>query len=329
MTTVHRLLDGAFSGVVLTPELQDLKEEMRANLLARVAELEAGGVPPAESARRAFDELGDVQALIETESGLGPDAGSPASASAPTSGPASAPTPRSAPARPAQSVAAAAQRNKVRPHPGFVVGVVLAGLLALGAATVLALTVAGVVTGAALPLCAAAGAALAAGWIVTTSLLQETSSNHPLPSGRALGYGLGSAAVVLGLALVASGLGLGDALVAWFVPAGVALVTGVVVLSWLGATQTNRKKAWVREIAAEQMAAGNRFEEDPDAAARFGVYTAVIWIVAFAAFLVLGFTAGWAWSWLAFVGGFALMMLVLARLLFGERKDQDRGSHRD
>jgi hypothetical protein len=310
MTTVHRLLDDAFSGVVLTPELQDLKEEMRTNLLARVAELEASGVLPPEAARRAFDELGDVQALIEAES-AGPVTSSSGS-----------PAPRAA-----ASVAAAVQRNKVRPRPGFVVGVVLAGLLALAAVAGLALTVTDVVTGTALPLLAAVVAALATGWIVTTSLLQETTTNHPLPFGRALGYGIGSAAAVLGLGLVASGIGLGDALVAWFVPAGIALVIGAVVLSWLGATQTNRKKAWVREVMVDQMA-GNRFEEDPDAAARFGMYTGVIWIVAFAAFVVVGLTAGWAWSWLAFVGALVLTMLVLARTLFGERKDQDRGSPR-
>lgn len=311
MTTVHRLLDDAFSGVVLTPELQDLKEEMRANLLARVAEIEAAGAPPSDAARRAFDELGDVQALIEAESGSGPHA---AYTGSPTS-------------RAVASVAAAAQRNKVRPRPGFVVGVVLASLLALAGVAMLALTVTDVVTGVVVPLVAAFVAALAAGWIVTTSLLQETTTNHPVPFGRALGYGLGSGAVVLGLALAASGIGLGEALVAWFVPAGIALVIGIVVLSWLGATQTNRKKAWVREAVIEQMA-GNRFEEDPDAAARFGMYTGAIWIVALAAFVVVGLTAGWAWSWLAFVGALVLTMLVLARLLFGEPKNQDPGSPR-
>ncbi len=52
MTTVHRLLDDAFAGVELTPEVQDLKEEIRANLEARAAELEAGGVAPDDAARR-------------------------------------------------------------------------------------------------------------------------------------------------------------------------------------------------------------------------------------------------------------------------------------
>ena len=32
---LHRLLDEAFAGIEVTPEIQDLKEEIRGNLLAR------------------------------------------------------------------------------------------------------------------------------------------------------------------------------------------------------------------------------------------------------------------------------------------------------
>ncbi|UJP10433.1 hypothetical protein L2X99_01645 [Microbacterium sp. KUDC0406] len=66
----------------------------------------------------------------------------------------------------------------------------------------------------------------------------------------------------------------------------------------------------------------NRFEQEPETAARFGIYTAVIWIVTFAVIAVLVFTVGWWWAPLAFVGGFAAMMLLLARMLFGSRSDR-------
>ena len=75
-TSVHRLLDEAFAGLPMTPDAQDLKEEIRANLLDRVAELTASGVEPDEAARRAVDELGDVRALVEEASGLTAEAGS-------------------------------------------------------------------------------------------------------------------------------------------------------------------------------------------------------------------------------------------------------------
>ena len=39
-TDIHRLLDEAFQGIDMTPDAQDLKEEVRANLVARVDERE-------------------------------------------------------------------------------------------------------------------------------------------------------------------------------------------------------------------------------------------------------------------------------------------------
>ena len=66
-------------------------------------------------------------------------------------------------------------------------------------------------------------------------------------------------------------------------------------------------------------AVGDRFTEDPAAAARFGVYTAVTWVVAVAGFVVLTLTVGWVWSWLAIVGGLVVMMLMIARMLFVPR----------
>jgi hypothetical protein len=75
----------------------------------------------------------------------------------------------------------------------------------------------------------------------------------------------------------------------------------------------------VLRLTASHYETGDRFTEDPAAAARFGLYTVTLWLVAIAAFAVLGFTVGWAWSWLALVGGLAAMMLILARMLFAPR----------
>jgi membrane protein YdbS with pleckstrin-like domain len=157
-------------------------------------------------------------------------------------------------------------------------------------------------------------------WIVGDSLAQETTTNHPMPTLRASGYFL---ATLLG----AYGLGFGAlvlfaALPVWAVVfAALGVVASIVLFAILGSTQTNRHKAWVRNAYSPGADyPGNRFEKEPEAAARFGIYTMVIWIVAFVAFLVLGYTTGWAWSWLAFVGGFVVMMLMLARMLFGPTK---------
>jgi hypothetical protein len=160
--------------------------------------------------------------------------------------------------------------------------------------------------------------ATAVGLIVGDSLVQETTANHPMPTGRAGGYALASFLSLYGLGF--AGLVAVGTLPLWgIVFAAVGLVAGVVLFSFLGATQTNRHKAWVRQ-AQREMTVPNRFEEEPESAARFGIYTAVIWIVAFAVFVVLSFTVGWLWSWLALLGGFVVMLLVLAQMLFGSRR---------
>ncbi|WP_019135139.1 permease prefix domain 1-containing protein [Cellulomonas massiliensis] len=295
MTSVHRLLDDAFDGVDLTPEVQDLKEEIRANLEARALELVAGGASDDAAARQAFDELGDVRALVA-------DAAGDAAAAAPGS---------------ARRYASGALVHRVRPRPGFVAGAVVVSLVGLAALAAGVLGAAGVLDPSTpAVLAAVAVTALAVGWVTGSSLAQETTTHHPLPAGRAAGYGAGAALVVLGggLAGVVAPLSLPAA---WYVLAGLLVVVGTAALAALGATQTNRTKAWARQ-AERELTAENRFEQDPAAAARFGIYTAVTWLVAFVAFVVLGFAVSWAWSWLALVGGFAVMMLVLARMLFGQ-----------
>ncbi|SKC40253.1 permease prefix domain 1-containing protein [Krasilnikoviella flava] len=316
MTTVHRLLDEAFAGVEPSLEVQDLKEEIRANLEARAAELQAGGAAPDEAARRAFDELGDLSGLVADA------AGAPHEPDAPRSGRA----PRSVSPAGYATTAQAMLAHKVRPKPGFVLGVVIAALVLAGLLAVAALDAAGVL---ALPDLAVAGilltAASAAGFVVGLSLSQETTTNHPLPSRRAGGYYLATGLAVFGLLLALfTVLGTFPSWVYAF--AGVAVVPGAILFVGLGVTQTNRKKAWFREVAREHGAVGDRFERDPDAAARFGIFTSVIWMTSFVVFAVLGFTVGWSWSWLALVAGWIVFMLLLAKMLFGERKDEEKPS---
>jgi hypothetical protein len=285
---IHRLLDEAFAGIAVTPEVQDLKEEMRTNLVARVGELQASGVAPDDAARRAIAELGDVRTIVDETTRV--TGGTPPW-----------------------------QRHRVRPRPAFVMRTVLvslAGVAALAAATLLLTGVIGSGDRPILDLAAALGVvSLAGGFIVGDALRQETTTNYPVSRGRAAGYGVAAA---LGLAGLGSASGyLTDRDVPWLVVGGVLVVLSIAMFTYLGATQTNRHKPWVvREMARHQQAT-DRFSEDPAAAARFGIYTVVIWLVALTGFVVLGFTVGWAWSWLALLAGVAVMMLTLARMLFG------------
>lgn len=294
-TDIHRLLDDAFAGVEMTPAAQDLKEEIRANIAAQVDELVAAGASAAEAAQRAIAELGDVRTLLDDE-----------------------------PAEAVRSLGweALTARNRVRPKPGFVVRTVLLSLLATAALVGILLVV--LLVHPAAPLAVAAlGAvvAIALGIVTADALLQETTTNHPLPAARAIGFGLATGGTLLAL-----GLGGGFALALdqlWLVILAAVLLAGSLALfSYLGATQTNRHKAWTRG-AITQMPP-NRFETDPESAARFGIYTAVIWFLTLAAIVVLVFTVGWWWAPVAFVGGLAAMMLLLARMLFAPRSGDRR-----
>ena len=286
---IHRLLDEAFQGIEMTPDAQDLKEEMRANLMARADELAAAGATPDDAARQAIAELGDVRALLDD-------------------------TTDAAPRRGGVDYTSLVLRHRVRPKPGFVVRVVVWSIVAALGITLGVLGATGllpVAVGGQLALFGLAAAAL--GLVVGDSLSQETTTNHPMPRRRAVGYGLATFLGVYGLGL--GGLvALGTMPVWGIVFAALGLIASIVLFSFLGATQTNRHKAWTREALRNEPP--NRFEREPETAARFGVYTAAIWLVTFAVIAVLVFTAGWWWAPVAFVAGFALMMLVLARMLF-------------
>jgi hypothetical protein len=280
---IHRLLDEAFAGVDMTAEVQDLKEEMRANLVARAAELEHSGSSPDQAARRAMAELGDIRSVID-------ETGGGSAQAAPWLG------------------------QRVRPKPGFVMRTVVLSLIAAAAlaAVVLGVFRAGVPLWAQAVSCAVL--AVCGGVIVTDALRQETTTNYPVPSRRAIGYGISAALALVGTGLAV--LGVPEVSVPWFVGGGLAVVASVIGFTYLGATQTNRHKPWVLNLHRQYHEVDDGFNHDPAAAARFGLYTVAIWLIAVAAFIVLSITVGWAWSWLALPAGVVAMMLTLARTLF-------------
>ena len=217
MTTIHRLLDEAFAGIEPTPEVLDLKEEIRANLEARAAELEATGTSP------------------PTLRPSGRCANSATSASSWATCP--RPVPGSPWGPPATEV--------VRPKPAYVARVVLASAIAAVALLVVTLGALDVLPLPGGLLVGMVGiAATAIGWIVGDSLARETTTNHPMPDGRAGGYYLATSLTVIGLGLAALVLADGDPGLVHDLR-GLGFVGGIALFAYLGATQTNRHKAWV------------------------------------------------------------------------------------
>jgi len=287
-TSIHRALDRAFAAAPASAEAQDLKEEVRASLMARAADLQSAGAAPADAARTALAEIGDLRDVVA------------AVADAPGDDP---------------GYAALLSAHRVRPRPAFVVRATLAAVLLAGAAALVALVAAGVLAwspGAGGALAVVAG--LATGVVVADALRQETTQSYPLPTGRALGFGAASAAVVAALGL--GGLFAADLGRIWLaVAAGALLVGGVLGFVVLGVTQTNRHKPWTVELG-RQAVGQDRFSREPEAAARFGIYSVALGLVAILAFVVLTMTVGLAWSWLALAAAVPLFFLLLARMLF-------------
>ena len=288
VTSIHRYLDEAFAEVPVTPDPLDLKEELRSNLSARVAELVSGGADDATAATTAVRELGDIRDLLD---GLAAD-GHPAGVPHPS--------------------------QRVRLRPIFVLLTVLFSLVLAKSVTWVVLGAFGIVEVWTAVVFAVA-AALSVGVIVTLALRQETSQHYPMPTGRALAFGAASLAMTLGVSLAA-------ALVTqqpfWAVVLGVPpTVLSILAFVWLGVTQTNRTKPWALELQ-RQYVADDPFTQNPAVAARFGIYTVVIWTVAIAVFIVLTMTVGWLWSWLALVGGFAVFFITLARMMLIARQSR-------
>jgi len=297
---IHRLLDEAFAGVDMTPELQDLKEELRGNLAARSAELQAKGRDAASAARTAVAELGSIPELIAAVGGDGGHGGTPLP--------------------PGAAAAEAARLHRVRPKPGFVVraSVLSVAILAFGFHVVFDLVQQ---RGAATSLDAqlwVIGFAILIAALVTDSLRQETAQHYPMPLARSVRWGLASG-------VLAAGVGYGLFFL-WHQPplgllaaAIILALAGIMTMIALGVTQTNRLKPWAL-AQNRQYEIDDRFSQDPAAAARFGMYTVIIWIVAITLFVVLSIVVGFVWSWLALVAGLVVFFLVLARMLFAPSK---------
>ncbi|MGN6197155.1 permease prefix domain 1-containing protein, partial [Humibacter sp.] len=185
-------LDEAFRRLPDTDDLRDLKDELRASLAARAAELQASGSGPTAAVSTAFAELGDIEQLAaevtgEWDADQATLTGVPKAAGTDARG---------------RAVFELAQRHRVRPRPAFVVRTVLLSVVAAAglALTVLAtLGILGWPIGASLAVAVVLAAPI--GVIVGDGTHQETTTNYPVPGGRAVGYGASAFLGLAGLAL--------------------------------------------------------------------------------------------------------------------------------
>ncbi|MCL2295501.1 MAG: permease prefix domain 1-containing protein [Methanomassiliicoccaceae archaeon] len=302
-------VDRLFAGYEDTPEIRDFKEEITGNLKERVKELMSKGLSEDEAFDKATAELGDITAIADD---LGKKKRN-------------------------EAIGQMYMNAKVPITKKTALGLTLAtGLLLLGAA----MFIINYFSDESKIRFYYLGILLisdALGLYVYSGLTQESVYRFAMKNKRALMYGVIVFVGVLGEGLatvlfffdnaeLAIALGIEFALV---VPAVCALV-------FLVATGSNRDKPWVKARKVEEytnlqsgiilgigIGRGTDIEEslnsemsmvDPVRAARFGVISGGLWVLAAALFVTFGLFYDWGYALLVFLFAAAAQVLMVSTI---------------
>ncbi|MCL2520267.1 MAG: permease prefix domain 1-containing protein [Spirochaetaceae bacterium] len=97
------------------------------------------------------------------------------------------------------------------------------------------------------------------------------------------------------------------------------LLPGIGLLAFLILTEKERLKPWAKNLYGQEQY--NLIWNSPEAGVKFGMISGAIWIFAVAIFLTLGFLASWSWSWIIFI--FATGLQALLPTFFMKRKEKN------
>jgi len=287
-------VDRLFADYDDTPEIRDFKEEITVNLVERIKELVAKGLDEDNAFDKATAELGDITVIAD-------DAGKK---------------------KRNEAIGQMYMNVKVPITKRTAAGLTTAtGLLLLAIGLALLILFSGTVT-VILYCISALLFSLACGLYLYFGLTQETAAHYAMNKGRALLYG-----IVCLIAL--SGIGVAVVLflfsgIEMFAAIGISvafILPVACVLVFLLVTEPKRHKPWLKTMIEREIENTMRFHHDmvdPVKAARFGVASGGLWIMAIAVFLTLGFLIGWKYSWLVFP--FALAIQIFMTTSIFEKK---------
>jgi MFS family permease len=291
-------IDRLFAGYEDTPDIRDFKEEIAVNLRERIKELVSKGLDEQSAFGKAAAELGDVTAIAD-------DAGRK---------------------KRNEAIGQMYMGARVPVTKRTAAGITAASGLLLVAAGML--MVAFLRDGAGAPVAYISAAALAAacGMYTYFGLTQETAAHYAMKNGRALAYGIVCLMGVLGAALsvvlfVLAGWDMSQALlvkIALILPAVCGLI-------FLLATESKRQKPWLKAMteacAVNYSIDFSRYRNivNPVKAAKFGVASGGLWILAVSVFIALGLIVGWRYSWLTFLFAAAIQVFMVTAIFEKER----------
>jgi hypothetical protein len=92
------------------------------------------------------------------------------------------------------------------------------------------------------------------------------------------------------------------------------VLPGIGILVFLGLTEKDRLKPWAKNLHTKVVEGEMAIWNDPAKAARFGMFSGAIWIFAVGIFIVLGFLIGFKFSWPVFIFATAFQLVIQGRM---------------
>ena len=292
-------VDRLFADYEDTPEIRDFKEEITANLTEHVKELVSKGLDDENAFEKAAAELGDITAIAD-------DVGKK---------------------KRNETIVQMYMKAKVPTTRKTALGMTAASALSLLAVGIALISLFSSSQSASFFYASVVLLSFSCGMFAYFGMTQETAARYAMKSKRAAAYG----AVIL-----AGVLGAGLAVVSFFctdlgLPAAVGIkaafiIPAICALIFLLITEPKRHKPWykamIKDMIDREMEGsavnGNSIVNIANAA-RFGVASGGVWMLAIAVFLSLRFVAAWQHSWLVFPFAVALQSFMVT-MIFEKRK---------
>jgi len=282
-------IDSLFKGYEETPALADFKEELLANMNAKVENFIRKGMDMDAAFAKASAELGDVSSLADEMS-----------------------------LKKRKEVFEEVYMDiKMYMPAKRVAGYVVFGVLVLwGITSALIALFSGKNTdflsgkslvrffGAMMPFLTAAVAGFT--WLGVT---QETASMNPVSKKRGTWYAIAAGLIFFGLLsmlITYFKMKPAKSIIGEIIP---FILPGIGILTFLILTEKDRLKPWAKKFREKTVAREMAMWNDPAVAVRFGLFSGAIWMFAVGIFVLLGFLIGFKFSWLIFIFATAFQLL--------------------
>ena len=283
-------VDRLFADYEDTPEIEDFKEEITGNLKERIKELISKGLNEEKAFDKATAELGDITVIADAVGRKKRN----------------------------EAIGQMYMKAKVPITKKTAGGLTAASGLLLVAVGLALLAFFSQTDGVFFCYISAILLSASCGLYTYYGLTQETAAHYAMIKERALAYGIVCFAAFsgAGLAVVSflfNGFEISIALgikIAFILPAICALI-------FLLVTETKRHKPWLKAMVEQEIENSIRFHQDmvdPVKAARFGVASGGLWVLAIAVFITLGIVFSWQYAWLVFPFTLAIQVFMTATI---------------